>query len=155
MDSTPELWVGLLVPILLLSLGGVLGRLAERRHQRQMSRREDALAHIRLNDLDRLPADAAAGSSAALVVAEAVVASDYLKTFLAALRNFVGGEVRSFATLLARARREAFLRLIEQAHGLGHDAVCNVRLTTAQIGRTMVAVQASGTAYTRGASGEG
>jgi uncharacterized protein YbjQ (UPF0145 family) len=91
-------------------------------------------------------------------VAEAVIASDYLKTFLAGLRNIFGGEVGSYVTLATRARREALVRMMEQAHAQGYDALCNVRMDPADIGGNtarrgvpMVAILASGTAYSRSA----
>ena len=91
---------------------------------------------------------------ASIVMSEVTVASDYLKTFTAKLRNLVGGEVRSFETLMERARREAILRLVEQAEQAGYNALCNVRLNTVDIGgninkkgAAMVSIVASATAY--------
>ena len=90
----------------------------------------------------------------AIVVGETVIATDYLKSFLARLRNIFGGEIRSYRTLLERARREALLRIVEEARGMGYNAVCNVRFETADVGGNstmrkvaMVAILASGTAY--------
>ena len=89
--------------------------------------------------------------------AEVVIASDYLKTFLAGLSNFFGGQVSSFQTMLVRARREATLRILEQARRQGYNAVCNLRLETADVGgnsatrgkkgMVMAAILASATAY--------
>ena len=92
---------------------------------------------------------------ATLVLGQAVIASDYLKRFLARLRNIFGGEMRSYETLLTRARREAILRMLDRARTMGYDAVCNVRINTATIGRGMVEALASGTAYRRPASEDG
>lgn len=74
------------------------------------------------------------GGPPSLIVAEVVVASDYLKTFAATLRNIFGGNVRSFETLLERARREATLRLLDQAREQGYNAICNLRLEAPNIG---------------------
>ena len=89
-----------------------------------------------------------------MYVAEVVIATDYLKTFLAGLRKFFGGEIRSYQTLLVRARREATLRILEQARQQGYNAICNLRLENADIGGNnnakgvaMVAILASATAY--------
>jgi uncharacterized protein YbjQ (UPF0145 family) len=83
-----------------------------------------------------------------------VIATDYMKSFLARVRNIFGGEVRSYTKLMIRARREAVVRLKHQAVELGYNALCNVRLETADIGGTasgrgvsMAAVLAWGTAY--------
>ena len=89
-----------------------------------------------------------------LIVGEAVIATDYLKSFLAKLRGIFGGEIRSYQKLMVRARREAVLRIVEQARREGYDSVCNIRLQTADVGgstssrRTVVvAILAAGTAY--------
>ena len=48
--------------------------------------------------------DAVGGGT--LVFGQTVVATDYLKTFVASIENLFGGELKSFATLMDRARRE-------------------------------------------------
>jgi uncharacterized protein YbjQ (UPF0145 family) len=91
-----------------------------------------------------------------MVVAETVIATDYLKSFVASIRRLFGGEVRSYHSLLARARRETTQRLVEQAQAMGHNAICNLRLVTADVGGStaskkgaaMVAILGSATAYT-------
>jgi len=85
-----------------------------------------------------------------MVTAEVVIASDYFKMFLASLRKLIGGNLRSYETLMERARREAVLRLIEQARGHQFNALCCVRIESSNIGKgvmPMVAVLASATAY--------
>ncbi|MBW2399217.1 MAG: heavy metal-binding domain-containing protein, partial [Deltaproteobacteria bacterium] len=62
-----------------------------------------------------------------------VISVDYFKRFLAGLRQFVGGRVKSYETILDRARREAVLRLKEEAAAAGYAAVINVRLETARM----------------------
>ena len=42
--------------------------------------------------------------------------------------------MKSFQTLLTRARREATLQLLELARDNGYNAVCNIRLDMADIG---------------------
>ena len=69
-----------------------------------------------------------------LVYAGVVVSSDYFRRMLAAFRNFFGGNIRSYETLLDRARREAVLRLKEQAAAKGANAVLNFKLETASLG---------------------
>ena len=55
------------------------------------------------------------GKTPTIVLAETVVASDYLKSFLAKLRNIFGGDIRGFELLQERARREVTLQLKERA----------------------------------------
>ena len=65
--------------------------------------------------------------------------------------------MRSYLTLLERARRESQIRLVEQAKSEGYDTICNLRMETVDIGgatnpkrqAVTVAILASATAYKR------
>ncbi|MGF1655420.1 MAG: YbjQ family protein [Verrucomicrobiales bacterium] len=72
--------------------------------------------------------------SANLVTGSVVVSIDYFKRILAQLRNIFGGRIRSYESLLDRARREALLRMKEQA--VGATMILNVRLETSSIAST-------------------
>lgn len=142
--------------LLLMSLGYFVGGVRERSHLRELEEREHAMSGILLSQRKNFP-DAIPGRlPAKMLVAEVVISSDYLKTFLGGLRNIFGGELRSFRSLIDRARREAILRIQEQAQKEGYDAVCNIRLDTVDIGGAdsrrksqviMSAMIVSGTAY--------
>lgn len=69
----------------------------------------------------------------ALVMGSVVISIDHFKRFVASLRMLVGGPIRSYESLLLRARREAILRMQEQARALGRNAVINVRVESARI----------------------
>lgn len=142
------------VPVALLVLAWVTGTTVERRHFRSIAARERAASDVLVTDLRDFPQ--AGPGDPGLVVAEVVLATDYLKSFLASLKKIVGGELRSYESVVERARREAVLRLVEEARRLGFDAVSNLRFATADIGgnakrqgAAIVAVIASGTAYRR------
>jgi len=68
-----------------------------------------------------------------LVSGNVVIANDYFKTFVAGLRNLIGGSVNSYESLLERARREALLRMKEEAESLNAHFVFNVKYNTANI----------------------
>lgn len=138
----------------LLLLGLIVGGTTERRHLANLAAREQAAGDMLSTQLKSFPAATGSGPAPTLLVAEVVIASDYLKTFLGGLRKIFGGEVVSYQRLVDRSRREATLRLLEQARSLGYNAVCNIRLETADVGgantgrkAVMSAVLASGTAY--------
>lgn len=138
-------------PVVLFSLGYFVGGSREKRHFKELDERE-ARSNVVVSQVKSFPFATQAELPPKIVVAEVVIGSDYLKTFLAAFRNFFGGEVQSFQTLLTRSRREALLRLSEQAEAQGYNAICNVRFDTADIGGGqkkvhMSAVLASATAY--------
>lgn len=146
--------IELVIVITLLALGLVAGGAAERKHLRSLDDRERAHADIFTTDIKTFPHADPHQPGAEMLVAEVVIAADYLKTFLAGLRGLIGGEMRSYQTLLLRGRREAMQRLREQARARGYDALGNVRFETADVGGNasgrrmpMAAILASGTAY--------
>ena len=142
-------------PILICGL--IIGRTVEKRHFRNLEEREAAnRGVVFVSQIKSFPYADNNGREPALVMAEAVIGSDYLKSWLASWRNIFGGEVRSFQTLQERGKREVILRLIEKAKQQGYNAVCNVRISAADVGGNtaggknkvpMAAVIATGTAY--------
>ncbi len=149
-----EFVINIIIFSFLLSLGLFVGRYTERRHFLSLQQREHQFHDFLVTQLKSFPGVIPGTATPRLLVSEVVIATDYLKNFLAKLRNIFGGEVRSYQSLLVRARREALLRLQEQAQGQGFNAICNVRFQTADVGGNstmrrvaMVAIIASATAY--------
>ena len=132
------LFLELLVPVVLFLLAGGAGRVQERRHERSLVRREQELAHVIVVDVPRSPGPASRGE---LVIGHVVLGCDYGKQILARVRDIFGGEVRSFRRVLDRGRREALLRMQQQADQLGSDLVVNVRFTTAMLGSRLLAAE--------------
>lgn len=62
------------------------------------------------------------------------------------IRNFFGGELKSYSKLMTDAREEALERMEEQAEQEGADAVVNVRFTTSKITQGGSEILAYGTA---------
>ncbi len=122
-----------LIPLLAgLLIGGLIGGSIESAHFRRLEAWERQLSGIMVSGMKRLP-DNWKASRPALVVGEVVIATDYFKVFAARLRNLVGGRVRSYETLVERARREATVRMLRQARQAGANLVWNVRLETSTI----------------------
>jgi uncharacterized protein YbjQ (UPF0145 family) len=104
---------------------------------------------------DTLPPDWNAGSSD-LVTGSVVISLDYFKRIIAGLRGIIGGRIKTYEPLLDRARREALLRMTEEAKRRGFHAVINVRLDTSRLanaagngrGTAGVEMLATGTAIT-------
>lgn len=117
----------------LILLGYVVGRSREQKHFADLERREAATALVVVVDMTQLPPGFQAGAGS-LVSGEVVIASDYFKAVGAAIRNLIGGEVKTYQSLLTRARREARLRMIEEAQKLGSDLVINVRFEWSDVG---------------------
>jgi len=147
-----EFWFQILPILVLLALGFTVGGFVERAHFKRLDEREAALGDMLVTDLKRPPKGVSA-RSCGLVIAEVVIGSDYFKTMAAKLKSLFGGELRTFQTLLTRARREALLRMMEQAQQMGANAVINVRFASTNIGAmrrkkpsAMVELYAYGTA---------
>ena len=116
----------------LLALGYIVGTWVEKRHYRSIAQREAQwlkLPAVTIRDVDYKPDQI---KSAKLVSGSAVISIDYFKRILAGLRNIFGGRVKSYESLLDRARREALLRMKEQAQGA--SVILNVRIETSSIG---------------------
>ena len=65
---------------------------------------------------------------------------------MAALRSIVGGEIKDYTIMLAQAREEALQRMIEQAEGLGANAVVGARFVTSMVLSGAAEIVAYGTA---------
>ncbi|WP_372797378.1 YbjQ family protein [Litorivivens sp.] len=124
----------LVVFLVLLTLGFVFGRLAESRHFKSIQKRERELATV-LAFSERLPPPTNTPRRVALVGGNVVISVDYFKMIAAGLRSLFGGRVRSFESLVERARREALLRMKQQALEIGAAMVVNVKLETASISK--------------------
>jgi uncharacterized protein YbjQ (UPF0145 family) len=120
------------VPLILLVIGYFAGTMAEQSHYKSIRVRELRLRRMPTTNLKRPPPHWKV-EKAALVSGSTVISVDYFKRFLAQLRGFVGGRVRSYESLLDRARRESLLRMKEEAAKGGFDAVINVRLESSNI----------------------
>lgn len=68
-----------------------------------------------------------------LVQGSTVRAKHVGKDILAGLKNIVGGELKAYTELLQDARQQATERMIEQAQGMGANAITNVRFATSSI----------------------
>lgn len=124
--------VDLIIFVSLLALGYGFGRYAEKRHYNSIIRREKELNRIPAV-AQRFPPITAVPRKTELVTGSVVISVDYFKRFLASLRNLIGGRVRSYESLLDRARREAVLRMKEQADQLGAEMIFNIKLETSSI----------------------
>jgi uncharacterized protein YbjQ (UPF0145 family) len=51
----------------------------------------------------------------------------------AGLRSIVGGEISEYTTLMAQAREEAINRMMEQAEGMGANAILDTRFVTSMV----------------------
>lgn len=119
----------------LLGLGYTCGTVAERRHYASITRRENDQLEFQAMTIEPSFAPGQV-QEAFMVQGSAVISLDYFKRLLAVLRNIFGGRVKAYESLVDRARREATLRMKEQALARGADMVVNLRLETSTIGNS-------------------
>lgn len=134
---TSIIWhnLDLIIFLTLLLVGYVIGSISERRHYRSIEEREKALLKLAVVTAEGR-FDPMRVEDAFLVNGSAVISTDYFKRLLAVLRNIFGGRVKAYESLVDRARREAILRMKEQAHAAGAQMIVNLRLETSTIGRS-------------------
>lgn len=68
-----------------------------------------------------------------MVSGSVVISIDYFKRLLGNLRNLFGGRVKAYESLLDRARREAILRMKEDALSRGGEMITNLKMETSTL----------------------
>ncbi|GAA5631727.1 hypothetical protein Acal02_02367 [Acinetobacter calcoaceticus] len=130
--------------LILFAVGWGFGRHIEQKHLRELDEKERQFAHIRI-DTNRFVQTNTPGQ---MISSNVVISHDYFKYVLASIRNFFGGRLVSYESVVERARREAVIRLKQEAHAMGAKQIMGVRLSTTELGMQggMVEVFAYGTA---------
>lgn len=149
-----EILIVYFFPLLFLAVAFFAGNFIGSRHEKRLAERQKTVSHIRTTDLNRFnnPDHAILAN---LFTAEVTLGIDHFRGFLGSLKNIFGGEVRSYQKTLDRARREALMQVVEQAHQAGYNAVANIRLEFVDISgkanmvrrASMVTIIAYGTGY--------
>ncbi|MGD2294226.1 MAG: YbjQ family protein [Candidatus Aminicenantes bacterium] len=68
------------------------------------------------------------------------------RDIMAFFRNIVGGEIRDYTKMMAESREQSIDRMVEEAEGLGANAIINVRFTTSMIMQSASEILVYGTA---------
>lgn len=147
--------IDLYIFLVLLALGFGFGQYAEKRHFKSIIKREAQLRSV-LSFSERLPPSSMmiGEVDSELVGGNVVISIDYFKRVAAGLKAIVGGRLTAYESLIERARREAILRMKEQAREKGATIIVNVKLETASISKGAkqqigsIEVYAYGTALT-------
>lgn len=124
--------VDLIIFISLIALGYFAGSRAEKQHYRSINKREEEFLYMPAVTLKNITNQGEI-EQAKLVTGSVVISVDYFKRILAGLRAIVGGRVKSYETLLDRARREAVLRMKEQVRSA--DMILNLHIETSSISK--------------------
>ena len=135
----------IIIFLILLFIGFFVGNFLETKHFKEIRQRERNILHvptINFGAKQEIPH----ANEAALFLGSVVISADYFKMFASSLRNLVGRRMVAYESLLDRGRREAILRMKEQAISWGATQVVNVRLETSSLskqtgGKGLVAIE--------------
>ncbi|MCL2021250.1 MAG: heavy metal-binding domain-containing protein [Betaproteobacteria bacterium] len=143
----------LAITAVLMVVGYLCGSIGQSMHYRDIRMREFALRDILVFN-EKAPPARFSGQEFALVSGSVVMSCDYFRQVIAGLKQIVGGRLVSYEAMLDRGRREAILRMKEEARKMGAAVVFNVRLETSNVsmssgnkGMTCMELVAYGTAW--------
>lgn len=122
----------LIIFVTLIVLGFIFGSIAEKKHFKSIRKRESEYLFLPINTLKKSYLKNI--QDVKLVSGSVVISIDFFKKFFASLINFFGGNIKTYETLLDRARREAILRMKEQA--LDSKEIVNVKIETSSISKS-------------------
>lgn len=109
-----------------------IGKSSEIKHYESIRLREEKMINLAFTPSDTVDS-ARKVEAIGMVTGQVVIGSDPFKRYIANLVNLVGGRISVFEAPLDRARREAILRMKEQALHLKADEVVNFRMETMSI----------------------
>lgn len=115
----------LIIAAVIVLIGYLTGTAVEKKHYKSIRKREALTRKFPITGLKVVPKSAVAGD---LVVGHVVLSPDSFKSFLLGFYSFFGGRIRSYESLLDRARREAILRMKEAAIAKNAKMVINMKL---------------------------
>ena len=104
----------------------------ERRHFREMDEREVVLDDITLSTLKNV--NSGISDEVMLLTGSVVISHDYFRTLLIIIKKIIGGNIFAYERLINRARREAIIRLKEEARVQGMNKIINIRFGSALVG---------------------
>lgn len=146
----------LIIIILCLVICYITGNRIEKNHYKNIKEREIKLYKSPCITFEKNVSNSAKIVQSYLVSSSVVIGCDYFKAFLAGLKNLFGGNVSAYESVLDRGRREALLRIREDAFKNRASAVINVKIDTIMLdpigtkGHPKVCITAYGTAIRYG-----
>ena len=120
------------VTVILCAIGFIFGSIGENNHYRSIVEREANYRRILMFN-EKHPPATIAGHDFFLVTGSVVMSGDYFKQMVAALKQLFGGRLTSFESMLDRGRREALLRMKEEAASKGATMIFNVSFQTTML----------------------
>lgn len=125
---------GIIIFLVLLTTGYITGTMIERRHYKSIIAREQQNTTPLVFSAKTLPVEGHF-TEIGLVSGSTVISVDYFKSVSARLRAIAGGRIGGFESLIDRARREAVLRMKQDAKQKNATMIFGVRFETASISK--------------------
>jgi uncharacterized protein YbjQ (UPF0145 family) len=126
---------GLIIPILLIIIGGLVGGQIMKSMQKNLIKREQGIRQKygkdTLSSLSMTAKKEVTGTG--IVMASLVVGPNYWQQFVSKILSLFGGNLNYYDQVIALGRNEAMQRLREAADTAGWDEVVNVRLETSKL----------------------
>lgn len=147
-NSVNQMLINYAPLVVLFVVGWFFGSRHERQHLARLAIAEKELAHIIVSTERFYQPILVADSQGELVMGSVVIAQDYFKMVIARVLSLFGKNLTTYETLLARARREALVRMRSQAQAKGYNHVYGLRFEVSNINQlgSMVEAIAYGTA---------
>ncbi|WP_025897245.1 heavy metal-binding domain-containing protein [Sneathiella glossodoripedis] len=83
-----------------------------------------------------------------VVAGEAVMGANFIRDFFARVTDVLGGRSGAYQKELRKARELALEEIIEEAQGMGANAIVGISMDTEVMGESMLMMVATGTAVT-------
>ena len=123
----------LIISLAVVICGLVFGSILEKKHYKSIKQREDQYKNIVvLSDKDLKDIEEVQNNNLLLTWGTAV-SIDAFKKFMAWFVHFFWWRIKSYESLVDRARREAILRLKQEAYEKWYNAIANLRIETSSI----------------------
>jgi len=127
--------IDFIIFIIIIFCGLFFGKCIEKKHYTSILEREEKYKKmVVLSDKDLKRAKNSM-SEWELLVEGTVVSIDSFKKLMASFVNFFWGRMKSYESLVDRARREAILKVKKRASDLGYNIIANLRIETSSIGK--------------------
>jgi uncharacterized protein YbjQ (UPF0145 family) len=124
--------IALIIVVAIIAIGFFAGTYNEKKHYESIKKRERQTLHLPVVNFGAKQALPPA-NDAHIFVGSVAIANDAFKTFIAGLINIFGGRITVYESLIDRGRREAMLRMKEEAIAWGATQIFNVRYETSDI----------------------
>ena len=124
--------------VILGAIGWFIAWWLERRHLKYLIAREAELAHITVEVGPKLLFDVAQSSAnmfTGMFTGSVVLSHDGFRSITIAIAKIFGGNIKQYERLLDRARRQAIIRLKEDAVSQGVTRIVNMKMLTTSITR--------------------